>query len=205
MAACVRKVYVFTFLIFREPNYITINKNKTITFHWHTSIRFSFIFKYFKVFQVSQMFTYVVWLFVLFIFNKISLLFHLLFLYLTCACPYSCNLMLTATCMCRSYIISILRVYCIFKNILKMKWQINFAYYNTLYIPACVTDLYELRIHKWLGISFTTVSRNIFLQMERKKLDNTLQSQSLVSRNHIPLFKLFVLFIFNRPYILLIY
>jgi hypothetical protein len=42
-----------------------------------------------------------------------------------------------------------------------MKWQINFAYYNTLYIPACVTDSYELRIYKWLGISFTTVSRNI--------------------------------------------
>jgi hypothetical protein len=40
----------------------------------------------------------------IFIFNKISLLFHLFFLILTCTCPYSYNLVLTATYMCRSYI-----------------------------------------------------------------------------------------------------
>ena len=39
-----------------------------------------------------------------FIFNKISLLFHLFFLILTCSCHYSYNLMLTTTCMCRPYI-----------------------------------------------------------------------------------------------------
>ena len=32
---------------------------------------------------------------------KISLIFHLFFLYLTCSCPYSCNLMLTATYLCK--------------------------------------------------------------------------------------------------------
>jgi len=42
----------------------------------------------------------------IFIFNKISLLFHLFFFYLTCSCPYSYNLMLTASCMCRPYIYS---------------------------------------------------------------------------------------------------
>ena len=34
----------------------------------------------------------------------ISLVFHLFFLILTCSCQYSCNLMLTATYMFRSYI-----------------------------------------------------------------------------------------------------
>ena len=33
--------------------------------------------------------------------NQISLLFHLFLLILTCSCPYSYNLMLTATYMCR--------------------------------------------------------------------------------------------------------
>ena len=37
------------------------------------------------------------------IFNKISLLFHLFFLILTCSCQYSYNLMLTSNCMCRPY------------------------------------------------------------------------------------------------------
>ena len=40
----------------------------------------------------------------IFIFNRISLLFHLFYLILTCSCPYSYNLMLTATYMCRFYI-----------------------------------------------------------------------------------------------------
>jgi hypothetical protein len=33
-----------------------------------------------------------------------SLLFHFFFLIITCSCPYSCNVMLTATYMCRPYI-----------------------------------------------------------------------------------------------------
>jgi hypothetical protein len=40
----------------------------------------------------------------IFIFNRISLLFHLFYLILTCSCPYSYNLMLTPTYMCRFYI-----------------------------------------------------------------------------------------------------
>ena len=43
--------------MFRKPNKTTINKNKTTNFHRSTSFPFSFIFRYFKVFQVSQMFT----------------------------------------------------------------------------------------------------------------------------------------------------
>ena len=39
--------YVFTLLMFRKPNKTTINKNKM-------SFRFSFIFRYFKVFQVKR-------------------------------------------------------------------------------------------------------------------------------------------------------
>jgi hypothetical protein len=35
----------------------TINKNKTTNLYRSTSFRFSFIFRYFKVFQVSQIFT----------------------------------------------------------------------------------------------------------------------------------------------------
>ena len=40
----------------------------------------------------------------IFIFNKISLLFHPFFLKLACSCPYPYNLMLTATYMCRPYL-----------------------------------------------------------------------------------------------------
>ena len=40
----------------------------------------------------------------IFIFNKISLLFHPFFLKLTCSCPYAYNLMLTATYTCRPYL-----------------------------------------------------------------------------------------------------
>jgi hypothetical protein len=42
----------------------------------------------------------------IFIFNKISLKFHLfcLNLHITSSCPHSCNVMLTATYMCRPYI-----------------------------------------------------------------------------------------------------
>jgi hypothetical protein len=49
--------YIFTLLMFRKPNKTTINKNKTTHFYRSTSFRFSFIFRYFKVFQVSQIFT----------------------------------------------------------------------------------------------------------------------------------------------------
>jgi hypothetical protein len=49
--------YIFTLLMFRKPNKTTINKNKTTSLYRSTSFRFSFIFRYFKVFQVSQMFT----------------------------------------------------------------------------------------------------------------------------------------------------
>ena len=49
--------YIFTLLMFRKPNKTTINKNKTTYFYQSTSFRFSFIFRYFKVFQVSQIFT----------------------------------------------------------------------------------------------------------------------------------------------------
>ena len=49
--------YVFTLLMFRKPNKTTINKNKTTISYWSTSFRFSFIFRYFKVFQVSEIFT----------------------------------------------------------------------------------------------------------------------------------------------------
>ena len=49
--------YIFTLLMFRKPNKTTINKNKTTNFYRSTSFRFSFIFRYFKVCQVSQTFT----------------------------------------------------------------------------------------------------------------------------------------------------
>jgi hypothetical protein len=46
--------YIFTLLMFRKPNKTTINKNKTTHFYRSTSFRFSFIFRYFKVFQVKR-------------------------------------------------------------------------------------------------------------------------------------------------------
>ena len=46
--------YVFTLLMFRKPNKTTINKNKTTNLYRSTSFRFSFIFRYFKVFQVKR-------------------------------------------------------------------------------------------------------------------------------------------------------
>ena len=42
------------FLMFRKPNKTTINKNKTTILYRSTSFRFSFIFWYFKVFQVKR-------------------------------------------------------------------------------------------------------------------------------------------------------
>ena len=49
--------YIFTLLMFRKSNKTTINTNKTTHCYRSTSFRFSFIFRYFKVFQVSQIFT----------------------------------------------------------------------------------------------------------------------------------------------------
>ena len=63
--------YIFTLLMFRKTNKTTINKNKTticigqrpFDSRWYLDIsrsfkwKGSFIFRYFKVFQVSQMFT----------------------------------------------------------------------------------------------------------------------------------------------------
>jgi hypothetical protein len=46
--------YIFTLLMFRKPNKTTINKNKTTNLHRSKSFRFSFIFRYFKVFQVQR-------------------------------------------------------------------------------------------------------------------------------------------------------
>ena len=46
-------IYFFTLLMIRNPNKTTINKNKTTHFYRSTSFRFSFIFRYFKVFQVK--------------------------------------------------------------------------------------------------------------------------------------------------------
>ena len=46
--------YIFTLLMFRKPNKTTINKNKTTNLYRSTSFRFSFIFRYFKVFQVKR-------------------------------------------------------------------------------------------------------------------------------------------------------
>ena len=42
---------------FRKPNKITNLKIKTIICYQYTYFQFSFIFRYFKVFQVSQIFT----------------------------------------------------------------------------------------------------------------------------------------------------
>jgi len=50
-------------------------------------------------------------LFTLFMFNKMSLSFHHFFLNLTCSCPHSCNQMLTATYVCRSYCPSFVIIY----------------------------------------------------------------------------------------------
>ena len=47
-------VYIVTLLMFRKPNKTTINKNKTTNIYRSTSFRFSFIFRYFKVFQVKR-------------------------------------------------------------------------------------------------------------------------------------------------------
>jgi hypothetical protein len=49
--------YNCTLLMFRKPNKTTINKTKTINLDQSTSFRFSLIFRYIKVFQVSHMFT----------------------------------------------------------------------------------------------------------------------------------------------------
>ena len=46
--------YIFTLLMFRKPNKTTINKNKMTNFYRSTFFRFSFIFRYFKVFQVKR-------------------------------------------------------------------------------------------------------------------------------------------------------
>jgi hypothetical protein len=46
--------YIFTLLMFRKPNKTTINKNKTTHLYRSTAFRFSFIFRYFKVFQVKR-------------------------------------------------------------------------------------------------------------------------------------------------------
>jgi hypothetical protein len=46
--------YIFTLLMFRKPTKTTIDKNKTINLYRSTSLRFSFIFRYFKVFQVKR-------------------------------------------------------------------------------------------------------------------------------------------------------
>jgi hypothetical protein len=46
--------YIFTLLMFRKPNKTTINKNKMTNLYRSTSFRISFIFWYFKVFQVKR-------------------------------------------------------------------------------------------------------------------------------------------------------
>ena len=46
--------YIIPLLMFRSPNKTTINKDKTTNLYWSTSFRFSFIFRYFKVFQVKR-------------------------------------------------------------------------------------------------------------------------------------------------------
>ena len=46
--------YIFTLLMFRKPNKTTIKKIKTTNFYRSTYLRFSFIFRYFKVFQVKR-------------------------------------------------------------------------------------------------------------------------------------------------------
>jgi hypothetical protein len=65
------KAYIFTLLMFRKPNKTTINKNKTTNFYRQRLFdsrlyldisrsfmwKESYIFRYFKVFQVSQIFT----------------------------------------------------------------------------------------------------------------------------------------------------
>ena len=48
------RAYIFTLLMFRKPNKTTINKNKTTNLYRSMSFRFSFIFRYFKVFQVKR-------------------------------------------------------------------------------------------------------------------------------------------------------
>jgi hypothetical protein len=46
--------YISTLLMFKKPNKTTINKNKTTKFYRHSCFRFSFIVRYFKVFQVKR-------------------------------------------------------------------------------------------------------------------------------------------------------
>ena len=46
--------HIFLHLMFRKSSKTTINKNKKTNFYWSTSFRFSFIFRYFKVFQVKR-------------------------------------------------------------------------------------------------------------------------------------------------------
>jgi hypothetical protein len=52
LSATVFSFYMFTFSMFRK-----LNKPQLTHFFRHPCFRFSFIFRYFKVFQVSQMFT----------------------------------------------------------------------------------------------------------------------------------------------------
>jgi hypothetical protein len=46
--------YIFTLLMFRKAKKTTINKIKTTIFYRSTFLRFSLIFRYFKVFQVKR-------------------------------------------------------------------------------------------------------------------------------------------------------
>ena len=50
--------YIFTLLMFKKPKAKTINKTKTTKLYRHSCLWFSFIFRHFKVFQLSQMFTW---------------------------------------------------------------------------------------------------------------------------------------------------
>jgi hypothetical protein len=52
--AFVSRTTAGTLLMFRKANKTTINKNKTTNFYRSTSFRFSFILRYFKVFQVKR-------------------------------------------------------------------------------------------------------------------------------------------------------
>ena len=130
------------------------------------------------------------WSVYIFIFNNISLYFHLFYLILTCSCPFSYNLMLTSPYMSRPQAL-VARNYPppFLTFCLHVYFQWNFfisVLFHLFYLILTCSCLY------WYNIIFTAT------YMCRPQL--------LVARNYLPLFLLSVyIFIFNKISLFLYY
>ena len=172
--------YIFTLLMFRKPNKTTINKNKTTIFYRSTSFdsRFyldisrsfkwkeSFIFRYFKVFQFSQMFTcglsdlllLAVDSLVVFVLREYILKVHIL----VSSEHKLCQIRNIVSCL----------VYCIFKQIVDIFFPK--AYYQEWYI-LIIEYSSVVTVAEWLDGSFESQSR---LEKAQKWFD-TRKSQNM--------------------------